>query len=308
MARKTSIEKMTVSVFEIKPLTESIARIDLSGHLHSTLDSTNTARERLMPLSNDENNKDSDFISNFVFSQKFLFGSFVRLNAGEESSVTKASLNKKIVRIDEMISEAQEGSEGSIHTSAFFCIHEHFMVMNSAHANKKALEVYINWFLREHNDELQQCVFVPMKNTANTIPVKDIQSIKFADTYLRGDARTENASLNLTKDLLKKLFNDVKTPHDFNLEDVISATLTLTINKRELKKGNAAVLDTALRLVDSDEIVITGKGGKRIRGTQYLCTTTIEYERVGNSLFNEKAIDGAMRKILMDVKNGKVVS
>jgi hypothetical protein len=202
MAKKSSVQKMTVSVFEINPLTEGVGQIDLPVHLHAVLDETKKAKERLMPLSNDENSKDSDLISNFVFSQKFLFGSFVRLNAGEVSSVMNVSLDKKTIQIDEMISEAQKGSAGSIHSSAFFCMYGGFLVMSGAHTNKKALEVYINWLLREHNREQQQSVFTPMKNTAGTIPIKEIQSIQFADTYLRGNTTIMDQSMKLSKTVL----------------------------------------------------------------------------------------------------------
>jgi hypothetical protein len=307
MAKEKPVE-MIVSVFEIQPLTEGITKFDVPSNLYSCLNKSKTARERLMPLSSDENNKDSDFISNFAFAQKYFFGSFVRLNAGEESTVLINSLDKKTVQINEMITEAQKGSLGSIHDSVFFCMYENLMVMNSAKNNRKHLEIYINWFLRENKNETQQCKFIPVKNQASTIPIKEIQSIQFADSYINGKQNIKNESLKITRELLKGLLNDVKSLKDFELEDVISATLLLKINKKLLKKNNSAALDTALRLVDSDDVIITGKGGKRIRGTQYFCKKTIQFERTSTDFYNEKAIETEMRNIIKAVKNGEVVA
>jgi hypothetical protein len=174
--------------------------------------------------------------------------------------------------------------------------------------NRGALETYINWILREKSDGSQSCKFVPRKNTANTIPIKDIKSIQFADTYLNGQQDIKKESLRLTKNLLQGLFDDIKTVKDFNIEDVISATLLLRINKRQLKKNNAAALDTALRLVDNDSIIITGKQGRRIKGTQYLLRAVRKIERSNTDYYNEKAIETEMREIIKAVKDGKVVS
>jgi hypothetical protein len=307
MAQKKTV-KMMVSVFDIQPISEGMAKFDMPLHLYNSLNSTQAAKERLMPLSNDENNKDSDFISNFVYGQKYLFGSFVRLNAGEESTVLLASLDKKTVQINDMITAAQKDSAGSIHESVFFCMYENTLVMNLARTNRRPLEVYTNWFLRENNNEDQQCKFSPLKNQAATIPIKEIQSIQFADSYINGKQSIKNESLKIKKELLKSLLNDIKSLRDFEMEDIISATLLIKINKRELKKNNSAALDTALRLLDRDDIVITGKNGKRIRGTEYFCKKLIEFERTSTVFYNEKAIETEMRNIIRAVKIGEVVA
>ena len=305
MAKKTV--EMTVSVFEMQPISEGIVQIDLPLYLYNSLDNTQAAKERLMALSSDENDKDSDFISNFVYNQKYLFGSFVRLNTGEVSTVLLASLDKKTVQINEMITASQKEVVGSIHESVFFCMYENILVMNSARNNRKPLETYINWFLRESDHENQQCVFNALKNQASTIPIRDIQSIQFADRYINSKQSIKQESLKIRFELLKEFLKDIKSIKYFENEDIISATLVLKINKKILKKNNSAALDTALRLVDSDEIIITGKNGKRIRGTQFFCKKKVKFERTSTDFYNEKAIESEMRSIIKAVRNGEVV-
>jgi hypothetical protein len=261
-----------------------------------------------MPLSSDGSNTDSDLISNFTYNQGYLFGSFIRLNAGEESTVLFKSLDKKTIEINEIISEAQKGSAGSIHDKVFFCMSGELMLMTSAWTNRKALEIYIDWILRERTDQDIQSRFVPKKNTAETIPIKDIQSIKVYDTYLNAQAETKRETFNLTREIVKLIFNDVKDLRDLEIDDIINATLTLTINKRELRKNNTAALDTALRLIDNDSIIITGKNGQTLKGTEYTLRVTRRFEPTTTGYYNEKAIEGEMRKIIKAIRNNEVVA
>jgi len=308
MAKPRPVE-MTFSVFEIKPLTVGVTGLHLPQQLFSCLNKTNTAKERLMKLSSDENSKDSDFISGFSFGQGFLFGPFVRLNAGEESIVKLASLDKKMVGINEMITEAKEGSAGTIRSSVFFCMSGNLLVISSAKNNRGPLETYINWMIRNGaEEETEQCKFVPVKNTVETIPIKNIKSIQFADSYLSGKSGTRSESLKLKRSVLKDLLNDVPGIKDLNWDDIISGTLLLKINKKQLKKKNAAALDTALRLIDSDSVIVTGTNGHRIKGTEYLVRVPRKFEQTEAGYYNEKAIETEMRTIIKAVKNGQVVA
>jgi hypothetical protein len=299
---------LIISVFEIEPITVGVQSINLPKDLYSALNKTEKAKERLMSLNSDGSNKDSDLISNFTYNQGYLFGSFIRLNAGEESTVLLASLDKKTIEINEIISEAQKGSAGSIHDKVFFCMSGDLLLMTSAWSNRKALETYIDWILREKIDQDIQARFVPKKNTAKTIPIKDIQSIRVSDAYLNTKAETKRETFNLTREIVKLLFNDVKDLRDLEIDDIINATLTLTINKRQLRKNNSAALDTALRLIDNDSITITGKNGQTLKGTEYTLRVVRNFEPTTTGYYNEKAIEGEMRKIIKAIKNHEVVT
>ena len=91
------------------------------------------------------------------------------------------------------------------------------------------------------------------------------------------------------------------------LEDIISATLVLQIDKNKLKKENSDVLNTALRLVDSENIIIIGKNGKRIKGTAYLTKAFRQFKNIRGLRYNEQEIEDEMRKIIKDVKHGELV-
>jgi len=208
---------VTFSIFKIEPVVRSIEVNDLPGNLYKALNKTKTARERLMPLSHHDDNKDKDFISYFNYKQGFLFGSFVRLNEGEVSAISTASLDKKTIGINEMISEAKEGTAGSIKTSGFFCMADDLLVLSNARYIRGALEVYANWIIREVLNEDIQCRFSPVVNTETKIPIREISSIRFADTFSSTNNMISKASVKLSIDLLDQFFGKVKTFRDMNI-------------------------------------------------------------------------------------------
>ena len=163
--------------------------------------------------------------------------------------------------------------------------------------------------------EKNQIKFVPKKNTAETIQLKDIRSIQLAETFLtpNNDKSNKNATEvvkfgRLKDEVLKLLVKDTKSMADYALDDIISATLTLKIQRKGLKKDNLAALDTALRIVNSDDVIITSKDNKRIRGTAYLIMVVRSIEQTSLGYYNEKQIETEMRKILKELKSGQVVS
>jgi len=104
------------------------------------------------------------------------------------------------------------------------------------------------------------------------------------------------------------MLSNVKLGKDLDMEDIMSARLTLKINKQQLKKNNSAVLDAALRLVDGENISVIGNDGTKINGTEYLTKFKRAFEKTSAGYYNEKAIETEMRQIIKAVKNGDMVS
>lgn len=304
-------KNITITVYEIQSTEISIHNPDLCKDLHNVLNNTESIRERLMPLSKESENIDSDFIANFTLSNDFLFGCFARLKEGEESVVQKAVLDKKTVSLNEMISESKQNTEGSINKSCFFCIHNNLLALSDSQTMKKAFTTYINWIFEQKNMKLHYN-FVPKKNTTTTISISEIKSIQLSEGFynLPNDnsfTETKSKMININKDEIMKMFlTDVKDMKDFADEELISATLTLKFNQRKIKKEKA--LDTVLNIVDSDDVVITGKNGKKIKGSEYLIKAKRKIESTSHGLFNEPQIETEMKTILKKVENNEIIS
>lgn len=295
---------VTMTVYEIHYVEQNPKEPDLCTDLFKSLNSSNTIRDRLMPLTQNEDNTDSDFITTFSSSSGFLFGSFARLTAGEESVVPKTVLDKKTVSLNDMISESSASNEGSIRYSSFFCIYKNLIILTNRIVTLKALQTYVNW-LMEQNGFSSKITFIPKKNTATELPVKEIKSVEIAEGYINARNETKTQSINLKDNLLKMLL-DVKGKKDFDEENLISAKLTLKFKQKEINKEKN--LNAALKIIDDENIIIIGKNGKRIRGSQYLITAVRKIEKLKSGIFNEQEIETEMRKVLKDINNGKVVS
>lgn len=63
----------------------------------------------------------------------------------------------------------------------------------------------------------------------------------------------------------------------------------------------------ALRLVDSEDVIITGRNGKKLRGSSYLLNVSRNIESTGKGLYNVPEIEGVMHDIIRDVEAGKMV-
>lgn len=111
--------------------------------------------------------------------------------------------------------------------------------------------------------------------------------------------------MTLTNQLLRLLL-DVKGKKDFDEENLISAKLTLKFKQKEINKEKS--LDTALKIIDDENITVIGKNGRRIRGSEYLITAVRKIEKLESGIFNEQEIETEMRQILKDINNGKMVS
>lgn len=145
----------------------------------------------------------------------------------------------------------------------------------------------------------------PKKNTATEISIKEIKSVEITDGYINSRDETKSQSMTLTNQLLRLLL-DVKGKKDFDEENLISAKLTLKFKQKEINKEKS--LDTALKIIDDENITVIGKNGRRIRGSEYLITAVRKIEKLESGIFNEQEIETEMRQILKDINNGKMVS
>ena len=297
-----SSKKLTFSVFTIDPIVVEVTDLKIADNLAVALEKSGKIRERMMKLS-DEDNKDSDFISSYkIRPNGLLFGSFLRLRGSSESFLSVDDLERNEIEINEVIKETSENSAGTVRDSAFFAIKDNLLVLTSAHSIKKAFLTYLRWMGVRYGFS-SDFVFNPMYNTAKEIPVKEIKSIQLADTYINSKLQSE--SFKLKNEVIRSLFSDVKSLVEYDWESIISATLLVKLKKSELKKQEA--LNAAMRLTDSEDVLIIGKNGKRIKGSDFVVKVEKSIESTENGIFNVPEIEGVMHDIINAVKAGEVV-
>lgn len=295
--------KLTFSVFKINPITLDVKSFIAAEQFKVCLEKPKSIKDRMMSVS-DEDDKDRDFVSSFKYEDNgLLFGTFLRFREGSESSLSIDDLEKKEIEINEFIKESPDNSAGSLSDLAFFAIQDNYLVLTRAHSNRKALLNYMRWLAERYNFS-SLFEFDPVYNTANEIPIKDIKRIKLADVYLSSEFSSE--MIQLKNKIIKSFLSDSLTPTAYDWEDIASATLVVKIKKDELKKQKA--LNTVMNLVDNEDVIIEGRNGKRIKGSDYQVRTVRDIQSDRNKLFNIPEIELVMQEIINDVKAGKVVN
>lgn len=292
-----------IAVFETAFVEQSVDVRDFVSDAHKCLVQYDSIRSRLMPLGDDSDNVEKDFIPSFRYDGGYLFGSIARMAAGVESSVSSVILDKKSASLNEMVSEANANSEGTISKSAFFCAYKNLVAITNRGFTRKALEDYSNWMFENNGMENHTIRISPKMNTAAEIPLGEIASVQIAGDYIGHDAALKNQTVTLANSILGQLI-DVMDLKGIDLKNILSAVLTIKLNKKELEAQDA--LGVALKL--SDDVIVIGKNHKRINGTQYIVSATRRIAAFAGGMYNEQQIETAMREIIQKVLNGEVVS
>lgn len=293
-------EKMKFSVMTIKPHEETPELIKYNELIYAILDRTNSINERKLPLNIQDPEGDCEFVMDFKLSNGLLIGSFSRLTIGSESAFSETLFDQKTISINEVVRTAQDGTAGSIRDASFFCITDELMVMTSAHFHRKALELYINWLIRENFGEQKQCMITPKLKSHAELPLKNISSIRLGDAYLQ-NSMERIESHKLKSEALRRFFSDVQTLERIQDENIIDAVLTLKIKKKEVKR--AREMETLLRVIDDEDITILGPGGKRLKGSEFKIASERKIERSDGGFYNTQEIESCMRDIIRKVKN-----
>lgn len=297
---KTETMKFSVMTIATKEQMPELIKYNLL--LYSILDSTGSINERKLPLNIQDPDGDCEFIMDFKRSGNLLIGSFSRLSMGSESAFPETLLDQKTISINDVVRTARDGTAGSIRDASFFCITDNLMVMTAAHSHRKALEMYINWLIRERTDAQKECIISPKLKSRAEIPLKNINSIKLGDSYLQ-QALERTESYNLPWHALRGFITDVQTLERLQEANIVDAILTIRIKKREVKR--AREMETLLRIVDDEDITIIGPKGKRIKGSEFKLVAERKIQKVDSGFYNTQEIETCMRDILIKVNNNE---
>lgn len=299
-------KKMTLTVYEFKPLSNNVNEENPGKDIYEALNKSKSAKDRLMPLNSQDENSDSDFIPGFQITSGFLFCSFSRLNHNVETIISKALLENKIIDLNEVIVKTEDGNEGTVQDSVFFCLYKNLMIMNSSRNHIKQLEIYLNWLFEKNDIKNKEIRFVPKQRKDTEIPIEKVRSVSIGESYLSSKKEYEKKILDVKKSVLNTFFSDTPTLTDDWENNILSATLVIKFNKTRLRKDGA--LDTAFKLVDSDDIIVSGNNGKRIKGTEYIVSAQRNIQILTSGHIDEKALESEMRSILKGVEKNEVVN
>lgn len=303
------MSEITIQVFEVLTEKDIINDLHLEKKLYDLLKSTGSAKSRLMKTT-DEQDKCSDFILGFNLNQNFLFGSFARLTEDAQTSILTAQLEEENIDINKIVTAADENNAGFVQDVSFFCIQNDVLTLTNSRKNVRRFETYINWLLREKLNSPIQIKILPKIKTADKIPLDKISKIQITDSIL--DKNSTSQKIGITKKqaikFLKEFILDAKSKKELDYEEIVSAIVTIKINKKGLEKGKTPKdLNTLFKVVSSDDVVIYDNKGNRISGSQYEVKVKRTIEKIKGEHYNKNQIETEMRNIIKQVLQNEVV-
>lgn len=290
---KTKLFKL--NVFEVK-MADTMSNFPLAKKTYDSLKKTGKVKDRLVSLNPGESG-DADFVSKMHLFDDVLCGTFVRLNHNYASTLRLSDLEADEVELSKMLNHAREDNAGSIKSIAFFCLYGHTLVMANAHNNSKALKAYLTSFLEKNGEADIRLEFVQLIKPVEALGTNEIKSIEIRDgAYLNpkfSNPGIKTKLKELTSDIISKVFEGLIPESD--LDNLVKAYLVLKLNRKEVEKNKT--LQVALKLIDDNNIIVTGKNGQRVTGQQISVIEERQIELTSDGVVNEFMLEQEMKQI-----------
>ncbi|MFV0481862.1 MAG: hypothetical protein ACK5LP_07750 [Campylobacteraceae bacterium] len=281
--------------------------VDLSAQLNGSL---KIAKDRLMRLSYEDDNKEEDLMSYFDIStkEKNIFGTMIRILKGNEvEHIPEILFNKEMFDIDSLDHEKLD-TNAIYKDHYFFLLSNNFLVTNlSGNITIKRLQTYLNFILNAS----YEITPVIIKNLE--IRLSEIKQVKFQDPV--GDkARSDiqNKQLNLKGWVLENIL-DILSIKDGDLdlsklEDIVSARLSISFKKPrkmsedEYSKSIGAMLKP---VSDTENISFTDRSGNTIKADEMLKVKPVKIDVTTSGKLSEQDIKQEMSKFLGEIEDEK---
>jgi len=328
---KESTQSITLRAFRIKNPDLTALTAGLRQSLQMVLEASQTAEERCMLLSQEDDNKEQDLISFYQsYSDKqSLFCTMLRIAPGNDvPHITSKLLHLVKFPITQL--EHNELNTAAIYKSHYyFSVLGDFLVTATLPMNRTiaSLQTYLSWLLKDETLEI-----TPMVQPPKGYKLSDVSTATFTDPKLENktqkseqeaDEQTKNKKGEIVvsqntqakgwltqtalKQFLPQLLKDVKSLSDVDLTQIISAELLIKFKKpRKMTiEQYENILGATLKPIsDLDNVKYRTKDNKTsVKGRDLLKTKKVEIEKVGNTHLNEEQLMQEMAKYLGELIN-----
>lgn len=285
----------------------------LAAELNEKLEHTTSSQERMMPLSESTSDTEYDLCCTFkesVYDQKtYLFGTMLRIKKAEDvGDIPEELLAKKKFDISSILTEKKGNNSFSEINSFYFLMRgKHVVCTLQTNRTIKNFETYINWLLGTQKNQL-----CPKLVKQGNLKISDVRDMTFGPTssIITG---TQNGTMQKLIDIgvnalgpLIKIGKDEAPFRDIKWENILTAKLILKFKKPgkitddDFEKRYGAVLK---RIENTDDVTITDKNGKKIKGSDIELRQEIEIDLTENGMLNEAMLESEMVKFINDLED-----
>ena len=266
------------------------------------------AEDRIMLLNQNDQQKESDLLSDFKVYDDDIFYTMMRIADGDDGYLDKEVIKKKTISLND-IKKRNNNVSALYRDHYYICLNKNFLVTN---LNKKytitRVETYLNWLLKTKIVSLIPCIKI-YKN----LKLTDINKITFNPINL-GDNNTNNDTDNYNiveklktvgKKAIKTILLDDNSVDEIAFESIVYATLILGISKpknitdEQYKKSFGALLKP---ISDLDYLTFYTKREGKINGEKILLTKPVDIELTENGMLSEPQLYQEMSNFLQELE------
>lgn len=284
----------------------------IAAEFNEKLEHTTSSQERMLPLNESKSDTEYDLCCTFkesVYDQKtYLFGTMLRIKKAEDvGDIPEELLAKKKFDISAILTGKKGNNSFSEINSFYFLMRgKHVVCTLQTNRTIKSFEAYINKLLKTRKYEL-----CPKLVKQGNLKISDVRDMTFGSTSsiitdTKNSTSQQRKLINIGVETLASIMKDGIGLRDIDLENVLTAKLILKIKKprkmsdNEFEKKYGAIL----RVVqDTDDITITDKDGKKIKGSDIELRKEIEIDLTENGMLNEIMLESEMVKFINDLED-----
>ncbi|QHJ78477.1 MAG: hypothetical protein [Bacteriophage sp.] len=286
----------------------------LAAEFNEKLEHTTSSQERMIPLNESKSDTEYDLCCTFkesVYDQKtYLFGTMLRIKKAEDvGDIPEELLAKKKFDISAILTGKKGNNSFSEINSFYFLMRgKHVVCTLQTNRTIKSFEAYINKLLKTQKNQL-----CPKLVKQGDLKISDVRDITFGSTSsvttgTKNSTTQQRKLINISVETLADFMKDEHSQvlSDVDLANVLTAKLILKIKKPrkmsdvEFERKYGAIL----RVVqDTDDITITDKDGKKIKGSDIELRKEIEIDLTENGMLNEIMLESEMVKFINDLEH-----
>lgn len=265
-------------------------------------------RERQMPISDADPNCEYDIISNYCVQDKRsmdrnLCATLMRvLPNGVDEHIENSYLEENTFRIEDISRTPINGA--ALYKNHFYlCMNNQYLItaMLPRNFTITRVQTYINWLLGVSTFELVPFVTAPQDSR-----LSDLKEVVFSDPFCeQPDMFTERVHLTDTlKDFCLKLFRDVNSLQNMDINQIISAEMILKVTKpRDMSEDDyqnryGAILKP---VADLGNIYLKDKKGNVIRGDKIQKTKNVSIDTTSSGYISEQQLNTEMARFIREL-------
>lgn len=269
---------------------------------------TSSASSRMMPVNKQESDK-SDLISDFLHTtqgKKLIAGTYLRVaSSSDVPIITEDMLKQNQFKVSTINKNADEHQKTCLDYFYFCMSDEKLIVTLNSNTSINRLETYVNWLLntKESGDRIS---FTPVVDET-ALSAADLKKITinnnssiFVDSGNSSNDVEDSSVISLTKNVIKKLFNDTDTLDDLIKENICSAQLVIKFSKpknMDLEEYRRKTIGAALKPIENPESIKLQTNGKKVKGSDVLKTENIEVDEEDGAINEQEVYQKMIQKL-----------